>query len=82
MRLTEGTGIAGANTLCKLLYVLISYCYGVYIEFRFNLECPHDGTHALRLYVFPMHHGQTEAGVGVLTTSTLRDKTSRKTVQG
>ena len=65
MRPTEGTGIASANTLCKLLYALISYCYVVYIEYRFNDECPYDGTHALRLYVFPMHHGQTESGVGM-----------------
>jgi hypothetical protein len=59
MRQTEGAGIAGANTLCKLLYIFISLCYGIYVDFTFNDERPYDGTHALRLYVFPMHHAPT-----------------------
>jgi hypothetical protein len=49
MRPAEGTGIAGANTLCKLLYNFISYTYVVYVEFRFNDERPYDGTHTKRL---------------------------------
>jgi hypothetical protein len=59
MRPTGVTGIAGANTSCKLLYIYISKCYGIYVESSFNDEYPYDGTHALRLYVFPMHHAPT-----------------------